>query len=586
MKNQVTTLLNKEAALEAQLKQVAVEKEQLAINVLADADVLVKELGCAHLLNTSTESIVNIAINKGKVVKVVKEVEVKVEDTTRINKLTAEIEEYKKAIKDYEFEKEMTEAQTNSIINRFVDEAVKAAKEENAALKKKVKALETIVNTPDIDEANDKDILVQAIKSKDAYIVELETKLQDKAYNAAEDGYIVDGVEVSLEVVKSLQEEIAKSQEINAELAEQVARFKKSSSSFQSRATKAENEVAKLNTVIAELQAQLAEATKPMTTTNEVVEETGLNDDYLLYLATQEESIMAQFNEEQEEVVENTIETKKEVKEEIKKKETNKANGPEYVKLVSAKLGKSEHVKLFLTESCYLIASPFAQEMTWITNGPISDEYKMQVEEILVKDYKFNKSRVEVSPIVVSDSVGYMARVKGAEGTNVYSNDDVYSGYVKYKGDFILYTYFPNTNTAIIESLDKKILESQGKLSGSTMPKDKKALQFVNGKIRNMFKKYEALTADIRKEHAESVKKANDNFNAKAEEANRILEARRAKILAAAANDPTIAAELNRMEGGTNREEVTTVVDDNEPLLDSSIDTNEFDSVLNEFGGF
>lgn len=479
MKNQVTTLLNKEAALEAQLKQVAVEKEQLAINVLADADVLVRELGCEHLLNTNTESttvvenIVNVSINKGRIVEVVKDRIQVIEDNTKIEELVF---------------------------------------------------------------AN-----------------------------------------------KDLTDELAKKEAMIQDLAEQVARFKKSSSSFQSRATKAENEVAKLNTVIAELQAQLAEATKPMTTTNEVVEETGLNDDYLLYLATQEESIMAQFNEEQEEVVENTIETKEEVKEEIKKEETN---GPEYVKLVSAKLGKSEHVKLFLTESCYLIASPFAQEMTWITNSPISDEYKMQVEEILVKDYKFNKSRVEVSPIVVSDSVGYMARVKGAEGTNVYSNDDVYSGYVKYKGDFILYTYFPNTNTAIIESLDKKILESQGKLSGSTMPKDKKALQFVNGKIRNMFKKYEALTADIRKEHAESVKKANDNFNAKAEEANRILEARRAKIMAAAANDPTIAAELNRMEGGTNREEVTTVVDDNEPLLDYSIDTNEFDSVLNEFGGF
>ena len=479
MKNQVTTLLNKEAALEAQLKQVAVEKEQLAINVLADADVLVRELGCEHLLNTNTESttvvenIVNVSINKGKIVKIVKDRIQVIEDNTKIEELVF---------------------------------------------------------------AN-----------------------------------------------KDLTDELAKKEAMIQDLAEQVARFKKSSSSFQSRATKAENEVTKLNTVIAELQAQLAEATKPMTTTNEVVEETGLNDDYLLYLATQEESIMAQFNEEQEEVVENTIETKEEVKEEIKKEETN---GPEYVKLVSAKLGKSEHVKLFLTESCYLIASPFAQEMTWITNSPISDEYKMQVEEILVKDYKFNKSRVEVSPIVVSDSVGYMARVKGAEGTNVYSNDDVYSGYVKYKGDFILYTYFPNTNTAIIESLDKKILESQGKLNGSTMPKDKKALQFVNGKIRNMFKKYEALTADIRKEHAESVKKANDNFNAKAEEANRILEARRAKIMAAAANDPTIAAELKRMEGGTNREEVTTVVDDNEPLLDSSIDTNEFDSVLNEFGGF
>jgi hypothetical protein len=66
MKNQVKEILNREIALQNELKAVVVEKEQLAINVLADAEVLVRELGCAHLLSTNTDSIVNVAINKGR----------------------------------------------------------------------------------------------------------------------------------------------------------------------------------------------------------------------------------------------------------------------------------------------------------------------------------------------------------------------------------------------------------------------------------------------------------------------------------------------------------------------------------------
>lgn len=638
MKNQVKEILNREAALQNELKAVVVEKEQLAINVLADANVLVKELGCAHLLNTSTESIVNIAINKGriveiarevaanitinkgKVVKVVKEVEVKVEDTTRINKLTEEIEElklttswqkdlivalenkqeeYKKVIKEYEFEKEMSEAQTNSTINRLVDEAVKAAKEENAALKKKVKALEIIVNTPDIDEANDKDILVQAIKSKDAYIVELETKLQDKAYNAAEDGYVVDGVEVSLEVVKSLQEEIAKSQEINAELAGQAERFKKSSASFQSRAAKAENEVARLNNVIAELQAQTAKLEAGGKATV-VEDEGGFTNEYLEYLASQEESIMAGLKAEQQGAV--AVEdnnTKKEVQEkkektekEIKTKEvvettTKTVTGPEFVQLVTPKLGKGGNAKLFLTESCYLIASNSAKEITWLSKAPLSDEYKKQVEDMLVKQHNFNESRVAVSPITVQNEKGYMARVRGAEGVDVYSNNDVYSGYVMNGKEFVLYTYFPNTDTAIVEDLGKKILEAKGQLKGNTLPKDKKVLVYVNNELREMYREYQSLTADIRKQHEENIQKAKEQLNTNQAIADRIEAERRAKLEKAAANDPVLAAELNKMRGGaTQKEETTGVEGAGGSILDSSIDTNEWDSLEGEFGAF
>ena len=430
----------------------------------------------------------------------------------------------------------MSEAQTNSIINKFVDEAVKAAKEENAALKKKVRALETIVNTPDIDE------------------------------------------------------------DANAELAEQVERFKKSSASFQSRAAKAENEVARLNNVIAELQAQIAELEAGAKTTV-VEEEGGFTNEYLEYLASQEESIMAELRAKQQGavVVENNN-TKKEVQEkkekEIKTEKVIETTAkvvavPEFVQLVTPKLGKGGNAKLFLTESCYLIASNSAKEITWLSKAPLSDEYKKQVEDMLVKQHNFNETRVAVSPITVQNEVGYMARVRGAEGVDVYSNNDVYSGYVMNGKEFVLYTYFPNTDTAIVEDLGKKILEAKGQLKGNTLPKDKKVLIYVNKELREMFQEYQSLTADIRKQHEENVQKAKEQLNTNQAIADRIEAERRAKLEKAAANDPVLAAELNKMRGGaTQKEETTGVEGAGGSILDSSIDTNEWDSLEGEFGAF
>ena len=96
-----------------------------------------------------------------------------------------------------------------------------------------VKEVEVIKEV--IVENNDKDVLVKAIEAKDKYIVELETKLQDKAYIAANDGFVIEGVEVSLKVVEELNEEIAKLQEELAKVEKERDAYKKSSESFQSK---------------------------------------------------------------------------------------------------------------------------------------------------------------------------------------------------------------------------------------------------------------------------------------------------------------------------------------------------------------
>ena len=161
------------------LANIDAEIEQLGTQILAETQEKLAILGVSHLLNTTFESVTNVTINKGKVVEVVKQpvvnvtinkgkvvkVPVKVENKDtgiaelqdKLNAANKKEEEYKAVVKEYEVE--------------------------NAELKKRIKALEEIVNAPILD-----DVLV------------------------------VDGVEIDVDAVKALQEE-------NAELADKISRL-------------------------------------------------------------------------------------------------------------------------------------------------------------------------------------------------------------------------------------------------------------------------------------------------------------------------------------------------------------------------
>lgn len=461
MKNQVKEILNREIALQNELKAVVVEKEQLAINVLADAEVLVRELGCAHLLSTNTDSIVNVAINKGKVVEivkevevakevvkeVVKEVEVKVEDTTRIDELTAEI------------------AKLNNIIatqEKKEKEYAAVIKDLNESLKK-------------MEAEDNKDVLVEAIKAKDKYIVELEEQLSNKAYNAAEKGYLIDGVEVSLKAVQELQKEIDELQEANAELEAELEAVKETTEGavtvedefnepgYQEILENAAHEYMNNSTdeclFIADDMELENNANKGNGDKDKQIEDTVKNvlDNRKgdgKRGGTPKERLVNEFNnitDEDIDAVTFEIPTGNDNKEE------SEVKAPEFVKEVCAQVGKNINAKLYQTESCLLIASSTTKEMTWIADGPISDEYKAAVEQMLVAEKKILPTRVELSPVIVQTEDGYMARAKAANGVDKFADKDVVVGYVKIDGKFYLYSYgiqYRSPGQKNIKSLD------------------------------------------------------------------------------------------------------------------------------------
>lgn len=461
MKN-VQLLLNKETELNKALENIQVEKKQLAYNTLANTKEVLKALGYENLLNTTTnvvEPVVNVTVNKGRIVEVVKTVtnvtinkgkvvelvkEVKVEDTTRINALL----------------------------------------DENKALKAKIDTMQ--------------------LKSE---------------------------VDAGMEVLKK-----------------EIEKLKKTVAAYQSKEVEYKKAIKELTTSVDEKEATISKLNKKVKALelineapelDEVATEIDFNDNgYMELLASQEaqyvnvptETIVTGIEKQQE-----TKDTKPEVK------------GPEFVKASAAVFSKNSRAKLYQTESCYFIASPYAKEITWLSYNTLTEEYKQQVTDRLVRDFNFNASRVELSPIVIQDSISYMARAHAHLGVETYSIDDVYCGYVKKNNDFILYSYFPNTNKMHIESLNKKLLMAEGKLSAkNTMPDDKKVLAFVNSKVRNMYKKYKEQTSKILDAQQQSAAEATEQFNANQSRINEILQSNAALVNAAAKNNPELAAALNK----------------------------------------
>lgn len=325
MKN-VQELLEQQKKARKEFKtQQALEREALAINVLADTKEILRTLKCEYLLEAEVKEVVI-----EKEIEVIKEVEKLVE-----------------------------------------------------------------VKVPDTKSS---EILKQAIKSKDAYIVELEEQLQNKAFNAAENGYVVDGIEVSIAIVKELNDKIAK------------------------------------------LQEQLACNETPEVKEIAIDEEAA----YLEYLASQEECPSV--------VEEEPVVIEKE-KEEVLAPVTTEV----YVKQLKANISKyNGSARIYQTDKCYLIASPTTDEITWLSNVELTEEYKLVVENKLVDEFKFLPARTKLSPITINRENGYMARVSAKEGYQNFSMRDVLSGYVKINNKFYLYSYSPASTNVFVEDFDKK----------------------------------------------------------------------------------------------------------------------------------
>lgn len=263
-------------------------------------------------------------------------------------------------------------------------------------------------------------------------------------------------------------------------------------------------EIEELKKTIAELQAVKAQ---------EVIETTNTSDedDYMAYLASQEESIMSELKhyEQQEPVVEEPV--KKEVKEDKKD-----LDAPQFVKVSNSKVGKNPNAKLYQTEKCYLIASPTTDEITWLSHEKLSDEYKIAVENVLVNEHKFLTNRTKLSPIKINRDNAYMARSSAVKGVTEFSMEDVLVGYVKLNGKFYLYSYSPKFARPSVDSLDAIIAKES-----KTMP-SMSIVTKVTAEVIDMYKEYKALLDANKKEADKKAEESAKSFNDK-------VEARRAQ---------------------------------------------------------
>lgn len=145
------------------------------------------------------------------------------------------------------------------------------------------------------------------------------------------------------------------------------------------------------------------------------------------------------------------VEEKKEEKQEIKKEIVS-------VKKTDVNM-KSSHVGLYQTDRCFLIASQKNDAITWLSNVELTDNYKKQIEELLIANHGLMPSRVKTSPVMIHREDAYMARVEAVNNVgNNFSADDKLSGYVKLDKEFYLYTYQPSKGRAYVDSLTLKLL--------------------------------------------------------------------------------------------------------------------------------
>ena len=270
------------------------------------------------------------------------------------------------------------------------------------------------------------------------------------------------------------------------------------------------NTIAEQGKEIERLREKLAEkeAAKITETTNVFNE-----DDYMEFLASQEESIMSELKhyEQQQPIVKEQV--KKEVKEEKKTEKGEKKNidAPQFVEVSNSKVGKNPNAKLYQTEKCYLIASPTTDEITWLSNEELSDAYKIAVENMLVAEHKFLTNRTKLSPVKINRNNGYMARSSAMKGITEFSMEDVLVGYVKIDNKFYLYSYCPKYARPNVDSLEA-IIAKQNK----TMP-NMSIVTKVTAVVIDMYKEYKALV-DATKKEAERVAEENaKSFNEKQE---------------------------------------------------------------------
>lgn len=500
----VKVLLNKEeqariAIEEAKnvLANVETEKQELGIKKVAELQEILEALGCSYLLESNiAEAVTKISINKGRIVEVVKDrevkVEVKVEDTTKIDALTKELEaaknkekEYIATIKEYV----AAEKTAKETLNNELEQQISQLKRVNAAMDAKI-----------IELTNEKELVEQHNTEAYEIIEQLKAKISELESKTAVNTTVYDEYAEYNEYLNSQEyDEILKAEEL-AFLASQ----EEDNAYHQVEEENNDKDIKKtVENVLANRKNNGKRGGSP------------------------KERLIEEFNNiSNEDIKDLTMEIPVA---ENKQEQQPEVKAPKFVQEVCGKVGGNSNAKLYQTESCFVIASSTTKEMTWLSNNPISDEYKDAVEQMLVAENKILPNRMELSPVIVQTADGYMARAKAVKGLDAFDREDVLVGYVKIDGKFYLYSY-----SAQYRSPGKKNIKSLDAILNNDpiVNPDEATCSKVTSRVWSMNKKYQELVKEEIAKRADKAKAATEARNEKKNKRNSRFKANTELVLA------------------------------------------------------
>lgn len=202
------------------------------------------------------------------------------------------------------------------------------------------------------------------------------------------------------------------------------------------------------------------------------------------------------------------------------------------IKEIDVKLQQYSNASIFKYNNGYFIASPKAQEITWLPNGneALSQATKDSIVKNLIDNYKFPTTRVSVSPYIVTRPNAYFARVAALDGVETFSPSDIFSGYVFYQGQYFLFTYEPGkfAGKVFVDEFSKKISKQIARPS-------KAKLQVITKEVLDMYEEYKTLiNKEVVKETkvqepVVETKKVTEDINNVSSKVSRIAQQRRAQ---------------------------------------------------------
>lgn len=396
--------------------------------------------------------------------------------------------------------------------------------------------LEVVKNTMKNQKDERKELKVAQSKAREAVAIDI---LEDAkcAVKELKCEYLLDspqevtnaitinkGKVIKVEVEKIITKDVIKTKEVKVsdpELAKQLDIARKTLSTWQSKANKLEQTLAEKELYIAKLVKEIESLKAVEVTNEEPVQECDYfsSPEYQEYLALEAARI------ESNECIVNVENVNQEVS--VTKEESIK------IEEIKVKLQQYSNASVYKYNNGHFIASPKAQEITWLPNGNevISQATKESIVNSLINDYKFNATRVSVSPYTIVRPNAYFARVAALEGVDTFSAADIFSGYVFYQGQYFLFTYEPgkHTDKVFVDDFNKKI-------AGQIARPSKNKIQVITKEVLSMYEEYKALVTKetkveepVKEEQQVAPKKVTEDNFENISKVSRIAQQRRAQ---------------------------------------------------------